>query len=189
MIARGPLSSRVVSGLLLALLVTGWIGTPGVRAVEPPGLGPLDRPLVDVALVEPGDGLDPAFSVDAGHRWVSAGFGQDRAPRSGDRLVTGGGGNGRAPWGRGGDALACRPRLWPLRDPLDLPRRGPDRLASAGRPFGRRADVELGRITRLALAVDDAGAIDVDGDGYELLVASATTTRGGGTCQTPRSGC
>jgi len=38
--------------------------------------------------------------------------------------------------------------------------------------------------TQVAMAVDDAGAIDVDGDGtIELVVASATTSRDGGTCQ------
>lgn len=46
------------------------------------------------------------------------------------------------------------------------------------------ATIEIGHPTILSMAVDDAGAIDVDGDGVkELVVSSAVTRRRGDVCQ------
>ena len=185
MIARRPSSPRVVSGLLVALIVAGWIGTPGVRAVEPPGAGPLDRPLVDVALVQPGDGLDaPPFLLTL----ETAGFPQGAVriallDRSIDWLPMAEGtvalpGDGaETPWlvDLGGGRFVV------LSTSHD---EGQTALLRVDVQPDAEPPIAIGPMTRLAMAVDDAGAIDVDGDGStELVVASATTTRGGGTCQ------
>jgi hypothetical protein len=186
MIARDPLPYRVVSGVLLALLVTAWIGTPGVRAIEPPGLGPLDRPLVDVALVDRGEGTDPPLLLTLD----TVGL-----PQGSVRIAL---------LDRAIDWFPVVEETVALYDPGDQAETpwfvdvGSGRFVILSTSHGRgqtsllrisvhlegEPTLELGRITPLALAVDDAGAIDVDGDGnLELLVASATTTRGGGTCQ------
>ena len=186
MIARGPLPRRVVSGVFLALFVTAWVGTPTVRAIDPPSPGPLDRPLTDVALVELGDGGDPPLLLtldtlglspgsvriallDRAVEWLPLAEGTVALHDAGDRA--------EKPWlvdlGSGGFVVLSTSH-----------EQGQTTLLRVDVRLDAGPAIELGRVTPLALAVDDAGAIDVDGDGTtELVVASASTTRGGGTCQ------
>jgi hypothetical protein len=187
MIARGLSLHRVGSGLLMALLVTAWIGVPSVGAIEPPPAGPLDRPLADLALIETDAGeLAPPLLLTLDTMDVPRGTVRialldrsiDWQPiASGTAVMADPGDGSETPWmvdlGSGEFVIVVTSHEHDQTSLLKV------RVAPDGNP-----PIELGRPISLAIAVDDAGAIDVDGDGaIELVVASATTSRGGGTCQ------
>jgi hypothetical protein len=203
--ARAPSLPRSVHGLLLALAVAGLAGAGQARGADPPPPGPLDRPFADLALIDPSAGPGAAsdsesaaagpdeppllltldtVDVPAGSVTIAL---RDRAvgwePVASQTVALADPGDGtETPWlvglGNGrfvilatshdqGQTAALRVKITPNTD-------GP---------------IDLGPMTRLAIAVDDAGAIDVDGDGsVELVVASAMTTRGGDVCQSSTIG-
>jgi hypothetical protein len=186
---------RSVPGLLIALAVTMLAGAGQARAADPPPPGPLDRPFADLALVDQGlesggaesgereappllltlDTVDlPEGSVTIALRERAVGW----QPVASETVALTEPGNGsETPWlvdlGSGRFvilAVAHEQRQTAARWVRITP--------------GAQDPIDVGPATRFGLAVDDAGAIDVDGDGaVELVVASATTTRGGDVCQ------
>ena len=187
MIARGLWLHRMVTALLLALVVTGWIGTPRANAIEPPSPGPLDRPLADVALLEREADppvppllltLDTADLPSGSVRIALLDRSTDWGPiASATYVFAEPGDESETPWlvdmGSGGFVILATSHEQSQTTLLRL------QVAPDG-----DVPIDLGRPIPLAMAVDDAGAIDVDGDGtIELVVASATTSRSGGTCQ------
>jgi hypothetical protein len=187
MIARGLSPPRLLGGLVVALIATSWAGAPGVQAIEPPGPGPLDRPLVDVALVRSGDlpdlpprllTLDTVGLPSGSVRIALLDRSIDWLPVAEETVALHDPGDGaETPWlvdlGSG--------RFVVLSTSHD---QGQTTLLGVEVQRGAEPSIELGAVMPQAIAVDDAGASDVDGDGStELVIASATTTRGGGTCQ------
>lgn len=189
MIARVSLAQRVAA-VAMSLAIAQSVGgagvnaDAGVNAVDPPGPGPLDRPLADLALVHAGTGASPMLltldtvDVPVGTvrtsllRWAT---GWD--PISSEIVVLPEPNDGtETPWlielGPGSFALMSasheqeRTSLIPIR--VGTPETG--------------LDLQLDEPTALDIAVDDAGAIDVDGIN-ELVVSAATTRRGGDVCQ------
>lgn len=187
MIARGLSLLRFVSGLPLALIVTGLVGAPTASAIEPPTPGPLDRRLSDLALLESDAGpsappllltLDTVDLPSGAVRIALLDRSIDWGPVASETVTLADPGDGaETPWfvelGPGRLVILAtsheqgQTTLVPLRV-----------TPGAGDP------IDLGRLVPLAMAVDDAGAVDVDGDGrIELVIASATTSRDRGTCQ------
>ena len=155
-------------------------------APDVPGSNPLDRPIVDLALVDGGPGVPPLLvtidtaDLPGGTVRVSllrraAGW---EVIGSKIRALSGSTDAAETPWlielGPGSFALVS------VSHALDTTTLLPVRV----RTPGSRPNLELGEPVGLAAAVDDAGAIDVDGDGgNELVVAMAATHRGDGVCQ------
>jgi len=192
-----PASRRSsLARLLVATLLAAAVGSTmpaallsGVAAAElTDSPDRLDHPILDLALLAP-DGPDDAprlLVIDA------------TAPQAGTvRLAIL---QRDGPWSVVSDlALELDARATDALGTPWLIGLGPDRFAllsvatatdrtiviglrTDGGP-GRNEVVESGRVT-VGLAIDDAGAADVDGDGaVELALGSARTVRAGGTCQ------
>ena len=177
--------ARAAVAVSVALLQLATIG--GARAADPPVPGPLDRPIADLAVVEdaatPGappilltlDTIDlTAGSVRAtlmqrSTAWQTLGattialLGPEDAPET--------------PW-----LVEIAPGQFVIlatSHQAGATVIAPIRVDSASEPR-----LLVGEPIRLPIAVDDAGAIDVEGDGsMELVVSSAATERGGDVCQ------
>lgn len=187
MIARVPLPRRAVAGFLLSAALIQLTAIGGANAADPPVPGPLDRPIADLALIE-GDG-----GPDAPPRLLT--LDTDGQPPGTVRLALLDRSTGWLP------ISSEIVSLFEFTDGAETPwliELGPERfvmLATSHEqerttivPFRVAPDaaavLEIGPATPFAMAVDDAGAIDVDADGTkELIVSSAVTRRGGDVCQ------
>ena len=180
---------RLAGTAFLAVLAPLLVGVGAASAIDPPGPGPLDRPIVDLALIDAdGDprtnGAPLLLAVDA-----QAPSGQARLALL-DRTRN---------WGTVAEVFAAargmedqRIRPWlvqiaPKRFALllvwdDEPRTSV--LPITVTVEDDRAAIDVGSARLVTMTVDDAGAADVDDDGQnELILASATTHRGGDVCQ------
>ena len=183
---RRSVVRQVATALLAwAVLMPVAVGVPGVAAVEPTdSLNRLDHPIVDLALLAP-SGPDDAprlFVVDAIESLPGvfriAILRRDGAWDVDSEMQVDLGVAGVTPWLVG---------LGPTRFALLAVTPSAERTMIVGiqtdAGAGRADLAETGR-QALAVAVDDAGAADVDGDGtLELVLGSARTTRTGETCQ------
>lgn len=155
-------------------------------APDAPDSNPLDRPIVDLALVDGGPGVPPLLvtidTADLPDGTVRVSLLRRAADwevvDSKVRALSRSTDTAEAPWlielEAGSFALVS------VSHALDTTTLLPVRV----RTPGSRPNLELGEPVGLAAAVDDAGAIDVDGDGSkELVVAMATTRRADGVCQ------
>ena len=172
--------AAIVAGL--AITATGVGGIGSALAVEPPPPGPLDRPISDVALIDSHDGPPLLLVADT----TGQGRGRVRLALL-DRA---------ADWGPVAEIVMAAPEI----DRTDanpwLIETAPNRFVllqnavsqTVATPLqvqgGGSPGIALGGTTTIPMAVDDAGAIDVDGNGTaELVLANARTERGGETCQ------
>ena len=178
---------RTITGFVLSLALWSVASTGIASAADPPVPGPLDRPIVDLALAEPGGDPDQAprlltlDSVDQPSGTVRVAL-LDRAagwlPISSLTVPLLGPADGAEdPWlieiGSG--------RFVVLSTSHQMERTS---IASIDLTGIGNTTIEVAQPTILPMAVDDAGAIDVDGDGArELIVSSAVTRHGGDVCQ------
>jgi hypothetical protein len=186
MSARRPTIRRVAYVMLASAAFIAFTAVDAATAAEPPTPSTLDRPVADFAAID-GEGTGPPrlLTLDTDDQPPGAARVAllDRSPTAGWQLT--------------------RAETISLLDPAEDPETpwlvalGPDRyvviVASHEQattviarieinPEGA-GSLELGAPVRLPLAVDDAGAIDVDGDGtVELVVAAPETSRVGDGC-------
>lgn len=176
--------AAIIAGSAIAAAGVGGAG--GALAIEPPSPGPLDRPISDVALIDTGGGdvdVPPLLLVadttgqlpgrvrlallDRAADWGSV---AEIVVAAADNLRT-----DANPW-----LIETAPnRFVLLQNAGSQTAATPVQVQSGGSP-----GIAVGGTRTIAMAVDDAGAIDVDGDGaVELVLANARTERGGETCQ------
>jgi hypothetical protein len=188
MSARPPDPCSVLARVIVsaAVLLLSSVGV--ASAADPPSPGTLDRPMADLALIGGADPASPprllildtndlppgAVRVTLLARSPSIGWQPARSEvvalaRDGEMLET--------PW-----LIELEPNRFAL---LAVSHdREQTAVATVQVDPERTGSIEVGPTNVVALAADDAGATDVDGDGsMELILASAVTRRGGATCQ------
>ena len=183
---RRSVVRQVATALLAWAVLTAMVASvPGAAAVRPTDSpNRLDHPIVDLALLE-ASGPDDAprlLVVDAIESLPGvfriAILRRDGAWDVDAEMQVDLGVAGVTPWLVG---------LGPTRFAMLAVTSGAERTMIVGiqtdAGAGRADLAETGR-QALTVAVDDAGAADVDGDGTaELVLGTARTTRTGGTCQ------
>lgn len=188
MSARRPKHRRVATGALASAALVAVTAAGGVSGAEPPTPGTLDRPIADLAII---DGDRPTTlprlltldTVDQPPGTVHVAL-LDRTPTSGWQAT-------RAETVFLLDSADAPETPWLVeldRNRFVIVSSSHDRAQTTVVPIRVDPDeagsLEVGPPAHLAMAVDDAGAIDVDADGgIELVVSSAVTLRGGATCQ------
>ena len=186
MIVRSTAPYRALAALALFAAVMQQMAIGAVNAADPPVPGPLDRPIADVALIDAGGtpeappllltldtenvppGTIRVALLDRSIRWQ---------PVAAVTIALFGPTEGaETPW-----LVELGPRQFAiLATSHDL---GRTALAPVRIVPGDAEPIQVGPMTSIDRAVDDAGAIDVDGAGSAELVVSAAIPPSGDVCQ------